>query len=136
MQLLGIAMTPEDIFDDAYALGIVFYRAADATLQYYGKLPPDFITLSERWIPGREAFLEYLKEPKPEHRKLIAKAMVVVAKSRLGLPCIYRGDLIQQTPSCGCGALHKCKIYGECVLSGNGGGKWRVCTGCLNYTVE
>jgi hypothetical protein len=134
--MLESTVTPQEIFNEAAALGVIFYRASDGALKYHGKLPTDFVTVCTPWLPYREAFLEYLKEPEPEHRKLIAKAMVIAAKSRLGLPCIYRGDLIQQTPSCGCGALHKCKIYGECVLSGNGGGKWRVCTGCLNYTVE
>ena len=80
--------------------------------------------------------IEYLKNPTAAHRQRIGKAMLTAIKIKQGLPCIYLGSLINPKPNCGCGALHKCAIYGECVINGQGAGKWRSCTGCQNYTIQ
>ena len=59
-------MSPEEIFDAAAELGVICDRASDGTLKYHGTPPANFVDACTPWIPYREAFLEYLKEPKPQ----------------------------------------------------------------------
>ena len=128
-------MTPEEIVEEAARFNVIFYLDYDK-LRYFGHPPENWMSLCAAWLPQREAVVEYLKNPSEEHRKRIGSAMLTTIKARRGLPCVYLGELINPKPSCGCGALHKCAIYGECVISGKGAGKWRVCTNCQNYRTD
>jgi hypothetical protein len=128
-------MTPEEIVEDAAAVGVVLYLDYDK-LRFYGTRPADWKERSAQWLSQRAAVIEYLKNPTTEHRQRIGKAMLTAVKIRQGLPCIYLGNLINPKPNCGCGPLHKCAIYGECVISGQGAGTWRSCMGCQNYTIQ
>ena len=128
-------MNAEKIVDDAAALGVILFLDFNK-IRFYGSLPQDWIERTKEWLPYRDAVIEYLKNPSEEHRKRVGSAMLATIKARRGLPCIYLGELINPKPSCGCGAQHKCAIYGECVLSGKGAGKWRVCTNCQNYKTD
>lgn len=128
-------MTPEEIVEKAAELGVVFYLDYDK-LRYFGQPSTNWMQLCAEWLPYRQAVIEYLKNPSETHRKRVGAAMLATIKARRGLPCIYLGELINPKPVCGCGAQHKCAIYGECVVSGQGAGKWRVCTNCQNYRME
>lgn len=128
-------MTPEEIVEQAAELGVIFFLDYDK-IRFYGKTPKDWIYITEKWLPQKQDVIEYLKNPSDTHRKRVGDAMLALIKARRGLPCIYLGELINPKPSCGCGAQHKCAIYGECVVSGKGAGKWRVCTECPNYKME
>jgi hypothetical protein len=70
---------------------------------------------------------------RPEYAKLFRSQLIQRVKTVIKQPCIYLGELINPKPDCGCGAHHKCTMYGECVVSGKGAGKWQVCTQCESY---
>lgn len=126
-------MTPEQIVEDAAAAGMVLY-VQDGTLRYFGVRPADWYALSEQWLPYRSQVVRYLEAPTWVHRVRIAKATATQSRAVSGVPCRYRGLLLEAKPACGCGPRHGCEKYGECVLSGTGGGRWRVCTRCHDYS--
>lgn len=129
------AISAEMLVDAIAALGVILFLDFN-TLRFFGALPGNWIELVRQWLPRRQEIVEYLKSPSEAHRKRVGSAMLATIKARRGLPCIYLGELVNPKPSCGCGAMHKCAIYGECVVSGRGAGKWRVCTNCQNYKVD
>ena len=70
---------------------------------------------------------------KPEYAKLFRSQAIQRIKTVVRKPCVFLGELVNPKPFCGCGSQHKCSIHGECVLTGNGAGKFKVCTNCENY---
>ena len=78
----------------------------------------------------------FLNQTRPDYAKIFRSRTIQRVKTAFLKPCVYLGELIEKKPFCGCGARHKCAIYGECVVSGKGAGKWRVCTECQNYKTE
>jgi hypothetical protein len=121
------------IVEEAAAKGVVLALDPSGKMMFYGTLPPDWTDLSKAWLADRASVITYLLEPSTEHRTRIGKAMAAAAKTRAGVKCVSLGELIEERPSCGCGARHQCAIHGECVVSGNGGGRWKVCTQCLDF---
>lgn len=121
------------IVDAAAVLGVVLALDPSGRMIFYGTLPLDWINTSKVWLADRDAVVAYLRDPSPEHRILIAKAMVVAAKTRAGVKCMHLGVLLEERPACGCGARHQCSVHEECVISGSGGGRWKVCTNCQDF---
>ena len=121
------------IVDAAAAKGVVLALDPSGRMIFYGTRPPDWTDLSGAWLADRASVITYLLDPAAEHRVRIGKAMATEAKTRAGAKCFNLGVLIEARPSCGCGARHECAIHGECVLSGSGGGRWKVCTKCLDF---
>ena len=121
------------IVDDAAAKGVVLALDPSGRMIFYGTLPADWTDLSGAWLADRASVITYLLDPSAEHRIRIGKAMAVAAKIRAGVKCVSLGELIEERPACGCGARHQCSIHGECVVSGSGGGRWKVCTNCQDF---
>ena len=126
-------ITATQIVEDAAAKGVVLALDPSGRMIFYGTLPPNWTDLSKAWLADRASVITYLRNPSAEHRVRIGKAMAAEAKIRAGVKCVSLGVLIEARPSCGCGARHECAIHGECVLSGSGGGRWKVCTKCLDF---
>ena len=53
-------------------------------------------------------------------------------KQRIKIPCINLGDILENSPLCGCGPRHSCKVHGECVRYGNSS-QWKSCSRCPDY---
>lgn len=126
-------ITASQIVEDAAALGVVLALDPSGKMMFYGTLPPDWTDISKAWLADRASVITYLLNPTAEHRTRIGKAMAAAVKIRAGVKCVSLGVLIEARPSCGCGARHQCAIHGECVVSGSGGGRWKVCTKCLDF---
>lgn len=126
-------ITASQIVEDAAALGVVLALDPSGKMMFYGTLPPDWTDISKAWLADRASVITYLLNPTAEHRTRIGKAMAAAVKIQAGVKCISLGVLIEARPSCGCGARHQCAIHGECVVSGSGGGRWKVCTKCLDF---
>lgn len=126
-------ITASQIVEDAAALGVVLALDPSGKMMFYGTLPPDWTDTSKAWLADRASVITYLLDPSAEHRIRIGRAMAAAAKIRAGDKCVSLGVLIEARPSCGCGARHQCAIHGECVVSGSGGGRWKVCTKCLDF---
>lgn len=128
-------MDAETIVEQAAALGVVLYLDS-GLLKASGKLPTDWVKITAGWLEQKDAVIKWLSDsPSEEHRKRMVRVAVNDIKKRMKLPCINLGELLEEKPSCGCGARHKCSIYGECVVSGNTT-KWRVCSRCNDYKAE
>ena len=128
-------MTPSEIVEKAYESGVILYLES-GLLRASGKLPTDWVKITAGWLDQKDAVIKWLSDsPSEEQRKRMVKVAVNNIKKRMKLPCVNLGELIEEKPSCGCGARHKCSIYGECVVSGNTN-KWRVCSRCNDYKAE
>ncbi|CAB4160901.1 hypothetical protein UFOVP731_21 [uncultured Caudovirales phage] len=125
-------MSPEQIVEEAARLGILLY-VQDGRLKYFGTRPEGWLEISKSWLEFRNDIIKYLESPLWTHRVRLAKAFAAKAKSTSGIPCKFLGILLELKPSCGCGPRHSCEKYGDCVLSGSGGGKWKVCSQCSDY---
>ena len=127
-------MNPERIIESAKTLGILLYQEG-GNLKYFGNIPPNWVEISKEWLPFKSEVIAYLENPPWAHRVALAKAQTALAKSRAGFSCQYLGKLIDPKPACGCGPLHECAKFGQCVTNGNTA-KYRKCTNCPEYKIE
>lgn len=63
-----------------------------------------------------------------------AQSLIQQSKTRLALPCIHRGQPLEESASCGCGGavLTACSLYGKCRPYGTATDA-QVCTRCPDY---
>lgn len=63
-----------------------------------------------------------------------AQDLIQQSKQRLALPCVHRGQPLEQSASCGCGGavLTACSVYGQCRPYGTATDA-QVCTRCPDY---
>jgi hypothetical protein len=127
-------MDAESIVSIAKENGVLLYQE-NGKLKFYGSIPANWLELTAQWLPFKPAVIAYLENPPWAHRVALAKAQAGLAKMRAGVPCQYLGKLIDPKPACGCGPLHECAKFGQCVTSGNSA-KYRKCTNCPEYKIE
>ena len=65
---------------------------------------------------------------------LDAQDLIQQSKQRLALPCVHRGQPLEESASCGCGGavLTACSVYGQCRPYGTATDA-QVCTRCPDY---
>ena len=63
-----------------------------------------------------------------------AQELIQQSKQRLALPCVHRGQPLEESASCGCGGavLTACSVYGQCRPYGTATDA-QVCTRCPDY---
>jgi hypothetical protein len=63
-----------------------------------------------------------------------AHDLIQQSKQRLALPCVHRGQPLEESASCGCGGavLTACSVYGQCRPYGTATDA-QVCTRCPDY---
>ena len=63
-----------------------------------------------------------------------SSSIISQSKQRISVPCIHRGETLEESASCGCGGavLTECKIYGQCRPYGTAADA-QICTRCEDY---
>jgi hypothetical protein len=133
-------MTPQEIIIKCAAHGISL-QVRNGKLAPIGNITPDFLKLSNEFVPYKQEVIAYLVKHVPDSVVVAEGAIAINAAgtpndkiNRLRLPCVHLGPALEKAAGCGCGGAvtHKCAIFEKCRRAGN----YRdiaICTECDRY---